>query len=335
MQAILCERPGALSLIDRPAPSRSADEVLVRIRRVGVCGTDMHIFAGKHPYLDYPRVMGHELSGEVAEAPAGSRLRPGDPVYINPYISCGTCHACRRGKPNCCMAIGVLGVHRDGGMCELLAVPARNVFKAEGVSLDQAAMIEFLAVGRHAIRRAQIAPGDRVLVVGVGPIGLGAALFASLTGAEVTALDAQPGRLKFCRDALGLATVLAGPEAQAECAERTGGDLYDVVVDATGNAAAIEASFDFVAHGGTFTLLSVVKDRISFSDPDFHRREMRLVGSRNALAEDFADVLAALAAGQVPSAAMLTHRSPLAEVPAAFERWLLPAEGVIKAMVEV
>ena len=159
MTALVCTKPGALAIDQRPAPRRGAEEVLLQIRRVGTCGTDYHIFEGLHPFIDYPRVMGHELSGVVAEAPPSSRLRKDQVVTVNPYISCGTCIACRKGKPNCCMAISVLGVHRDGGMCEWLCLPERNLLPAEGLSLDAAASVEFLAIGAHAIRRSGMGQG--------------------------------------------------------------------------------------------------------------------------------------------------------------------------------
>jgi 2-desacetyl-2-hydroxyethyl bacteriochlorophyllide A dehydrogenase len=336
MKAILCERPGTLILTEQTPPKLQDGEVLVRIRRVGICGTDLHIFQGKHPYLNYPRVMGHELSGEILETSGHTHLAAGDQVYINPYIACGVCHACKRGKPNCCVDIGVLGVHRDGGMCEILAVPTRNVFRAEGVSLDQAAMIEFLAVGCHATHRGQISERDRVLVVGVGPIGLGAALFSILRGAEVTVLDAQQRRLDFCKSAIANVTpVLAGESAFETFSVLTKGDFFDVVIDATGNTASIETSFSYVAHGGNYVLLSVVKDRISFLDAEFHKREMRLIGSRNALQEDFEEVMDAMREGKVPTDRMLTHRSPLSGVPERFGEWIRPETGVIKVIVEV
>lgn len=336
MKAILCERPGTLTVTELALPKLEPGHVLVRIRRVGICGTDLHIFQGKHPYLHYPRVMGHELSGEILETAGDTHLAVGDPVYINPYIACGKCHACAQEKPNCCVEIGVLGVHRDGGMCEVLAVPARNVFRAEGITLDQAAMIEFLAVGCHAARRGEISARHRVLVVGVGPIGLGAALFSKLRGAEVTVLDAQQTRLDFCQSVLGIGSgVLANEHSYQQLAEHTRGNFFDVVIDATGNTEAIERSFSYVAHGGDFVLLSVVKDRISFLNSEFHKREMRLIGSRNALAEDFAEVMAAMRNGLVPSERILTHRSPLLEVPERFSDWIRPETGVIKALVEV
>ena len=182
MKAIVCEEPGRLALVERPEPKASEGEVLVRIRRAGVCGTDFHIFRGKQPFLTYPRVIGHELAGEVVEAPAGSALSPGETVAIIPYLSCMRCIACRHGKTNCCQSIRVLGVHIDGGLCDFLAVPERNVVPVGDLSVDQAAMIEFLAISAHGVRRAALGDGDRVLVVGAGPIGMAALIFAKSRG---------------------------------------------------------------------------------------------------------------------------------------------------------
>lgn len=336
MKTIVCESPGELKLVERPVPVAAAGEVLLRVRRIGLCGTDMHIFRGTQPYLQYPRVMGHELSGEVVSAPAGSGLAAGDPVYVMPYLSCGTCVACRRGKTNCCTRIEVLGVHRDGGMAEYLALPVRFVFRTDGISLDEAAMLEFLAIGAHAVRRAAVQPGQDVLVVGAGPIGIAVALFAQLGGGRVTVLDAREDRLAFCRAALGIErTVAVGEGDKAALAALTDGEFHDAVFDATGNAKAMERGLEFVAHGGTYVLVSIVRERISFDDPEFHKRETTLLGSRNATAEDFRTVLAAMKAGKVPVSLMNTHRTTLEGFVDVLPRWMDPAAGVIKAIVEV
>ena len=166
MKAVVCEEPFDLRLVDRAAPEPARGEVLIRIQRVGLCGTDYHIFAGRHPFLAYPRVIGHELSGVVAAAGAGSRFSEGQLVAINPYLSCGTCIACRKGKPNACVNIRVLGVHTDGGMCELLSVPESALLDATGLTPDQAAMLEFLSVGAHAVARSKLQSGERALVTG-------------------------------------------------------------------------------------------------------------------------------------------------------------------------
>jgi 2-desacetyl-2-hydroxyethyl bacteriochlorophyllide A dehydrogenase len=336
MKSVVCAAPGELRLGQVPIPTAGEGEVLLRVRRIGVCGTDMHIFRGTQPFLQYPRVMGHELSGEIVTAPGDSGLAAGDQVFVMPYLSCGECVACRKGKTNCCTRIQVLGVHRDGGMAEYLAIPAQFVLKTEGISLDDAAMLEFLAIGMHAVRRAVVAAGQRVLVVGAGPIGVAVALFAKLRGAEVTVLDARADRLAFCRDALHVAHVVTVGDGDREALQGvTGGDFFDAVFDATGNIKAMERGLDFVAHGGTYVLVSIVPERISFSDPEFHKRETTLLGSRNATVEDFREVLAAMKAGLVPTRAMNTHRTTLDEFVDVLPQWMDPASGVIKAIVEV
>ncbi|WP_210544082.1 zinc-binding alcohol dehydrogenase family protein [Rhodoferax sp. PAMC 29310] len=335
MLTVVCETPGTLRAEERAMPERGEDEVLVRVKRVGVCGTDLHIFSGNQPYLNYPRVMGHEFSGIVEAAPQGGPLAAGDTVYVMPYLSCGTCIACRQGKTNCCVRIQVLGVHCDGAFTEFLSVPQRFVHKAEGVSLDQAAMIEFLAIGAHAVRRADVQPGQRVLVAGAGPIGLAAMLFAKLRGATVVALDIRQDRLDFAAGPVGAdAAVLVGDGDAVELARLSDNEFFDVVMDATGNARAMERGFQFIAHGGRYVLVSIVQGQISFSDPEFHKREATLLSSRNATVEDFATVVVALRAGQIPDAALATHRMSLSDVPANFANLLDPTQGVIKAIIE-
>lgn len=335
MKALLCDEPGRLSLVDRQRPLRGDGEVLVRIRHVGICGTDFHIFGGKHPFLEYPRVMGHELSGTV-EDPGDSGRSAGEPVYIVPYLSCGACHACRKGLTNACQAIRVLGVHCDGGMAEFLSVPAQNVVPTGDIPLTDAAMIEFLAIGAHGIRRGAVSDADRVLVTGSGPIGMSAVLFAKARGAHVTVMDMREDRLAFARDQLGAdAVLLADGEAEAEAARMTGGDGFDVVVDATGAAAPVERGFGFLAHGARYVLLSVVREAISFSDPEFHKREATLLASRNAQPEDFAEVVRQMQAGRIPTRALNTHRGALSDAAALIPDWSRPEAGVIKAILDV
>jgi 2-desacetyl-2-hydroxyethyl bacteriochlorophyllide A dehydrogenase len=331
---IVCEAPGALKAEQRPIPTPAAGEVLLRVRRVGICGTDLHIYAGRQPYLNYPRVMGHEFSATVADAARGSRLAEGDHVYVMPYLSCGHCIACRVGRTNCCVKLQVLGVHRDGAFTEYLSVPEAFVHPAHGVTLDQAAMIEFLSIGAHAVRRADVRPGQRVLVVGAGPIGMGTMIFAKLRGAIVVALDSRSDRLAFCTQRLGVAaSVTLGDGDEEALAELSAHEFFDVVFDATGNAAAMERGFRFVAHAGTYVLVSIVSSDIRFNDPEFHKRETTLLGSRNATSEDFDNVLQAMREGRVP-AGLNTHRMALGDVPASFPQLLDPKAGVVKAIVE-
>ena len=334
MKSVACLNPGQLEIRQVDRPVRGDAEVRVRIRRIGICGTDFHIFEGKHPFLAYPRVMGHELAAEIVETGPDSAFAVGDHVIINPYLSCGACRACRTGKPTCCTAIAVLGVHRDGGMCEEISLPERNLVRSDGLSLDACATVEFLAIGAHAVRRGGVSAADRVLVAGAGPIGLGVAIFARLAGAEVSILDLDPGRLEeACQIAAGCQPIRAGDGAEAEINRITEGDGFDAVFDATGNLASIQAGFARVAHGGRYVLVSVVNETVAFSDPEFHKREMSLIGSRNATSEDFRTVIAALKAGKIPLERIITHRTDFERVTEDLPRWAHDKQGLIKAMI--
>ena len=335
VEALVCIEPGKLELVQRPSPKPAGGHVLVRPRRVGICGTDYHIFEGKHPFLQYPRVMGHELAVEVVEAPESAAFSAGDVCVVNPYISCGDCIACRAGKPNCCVNISVLGVHQDGGLTGLLSVPSVNLIRARGLSVDQCAAVEFLAIGAHAVRRGQVSGRDRVLVVGAGPIGLGVALFARLAGAEVTVLDQNAERAVSAQSIMGAAILQAGTDALEAVRAHTGGSGFDIVFDATGNQSAMERGFDFVTHGGRYVLVSVIKGTVMFSDPDFHRKELTLYGSRNATSDDFRQVIDAIREGDVPVDRLITHRTNLADAVYTIPVWATAKSGLIKALVEI
>jgi 2-desacetyl-2-hydroxyethyl bacteriochlorophyllide A dehydrogenase len=336
MRVLLCEEPGRLRIDERPVPAPGPGEVMLRIRRIGVCGTDLHIFQGKHPYLEYPRVMGHELSGEIAAAGRGTKLAEGTAVYVMPYLTCGRCIACRAGKTNCCTSLQCLGVHCDGGMAEYLMLPESVVFPMGDLPFHEAALVEFLAIGAHAARRAEIRGSERALVVGAGPIGIATALFAKARGAEVTFLDPRQDRLAFCDQALGLGHGIAVDDnTPARLAELTGGEFFDLVFDATGNAAAMERSLAWVAHGGSLVFVGVTRATIGFAGPEFHKRETTIKGSRNATIEDFREVIEAMTTGRVQVSRLITHRASLEEAVAGFPVWIRPETGVIKAMIEV
>lgn len=331
MRAGTVVEPGTFAIEARPVVSEVPDGwVLIDICAVGLCGTDYHILEGKHPFLNYPRVIGHELSGHVARD--GQGWSAGDLVLVNPYLTCGECRACKRGKPNCCYNIEVLGVHRDGGLIPQLAVPASNLYAADGLSPLQAAMVEFLAIGAHAVQRSGVSKGDNVLVTGVGPIGVGTALFARLKGAAVTLLDLSPERLAMASDKFGFDMGHTGIEAAIEATNDEG---YDVLFDATGHAGAIEAGFPAVAHGGSYVLVSVVKDNITFSDPEFHKREMRLIGSRNALKSDFDWVMSAFRDNLIDADALCSTVLTLDELAVQFNGLAEERAALIKVIVQL
>ncbi|MFC5701363.1 zinc-binding alcohol dehydrogenase family protein [Cohnella faecalis] len=339
MKGIICEEVDRFRLTEHlPEPELAKGEAIVRIRRIGICGTDYHAFKGNQPFFSYPRILGHELAGvieAVSEGAAG--LSEGDTVAIVPYMHCGQCVACRNGKSNCCSSMKVLGVHIDGGMRERLAVPVSHLLPAHGLDLDQVAVVEPLAIGAHAVRRAEPKQGENVLVIGAGPIGLGVMAFAKYAGARVIAMDVNKERLQFCRSWANVDAVVNALNNPLEAlSELTGGEYPTIVFDATGNARSMTDSFQYVAHGGKLVYVGLVKADISFNDPEFHKREMTLMGSRNATREDFEYVLKALRSGSIDVERYITHRAPFDDMIGEFERiWLKPESKVIKAMVEL
>lgn len=336
MQVVVCSRPGEMALVERPTPPLAPGEARVAIRRIGICGTDIHAFGGNQPYFDYPRVLGHELGGEVVAVAADvDPALVGQAVYVIPYLHCGECRACRQGRTNCCQQLEVIGVHRDGGMAQTLNAPASHLVPVPGLSAEALALVECQAIGAHAVRRAQVAADELVVVVGAGPIGIGVLQVARSRGARVAMVDTNRDRLALCRDALGADAVWHAVEddVTAEIERFNDGALADVVFDATGNPAAMNRGFDFAGHGGRYVLVSVVKAEIRFSDPEFHKKELTLLGSRNATREDFETVTHLMASGDLLTEPLITHRGRLEELPTLMPQWCTPDSGVVKAMV--
>ncbi|MEC9037649.1 MAG: zinc-binding alcohol dehydrogenase family protein [Verrucomicrobiota bacterium] len=332
MKAIICEKPGNFQTIEVPEPTPSANEVILRIRKIGICGTDYHAYKGNQPFFSYPRILGHEISAEVAED-AGD-FKAGESVVPVPYLHCGQCKTCKEGKTNCCPNIQTMGVHVDGGMRELMPVPARNIIRADGLDHEQIATVECLAIGAHAVRRSSLRKGEWAAVAGTGPIGIGILHFAQIAGAKTIALDVNSERLSYCKNILGVDhCVNANEEPINALMEITEGNLPDAVYDATGSPKAIESAFEYVGHGGRLILVSIVKGKLSFEDPLFHAREMSLLSSRNATHEDFSNVMRALREQQIDINPFVTHRCNFDQLPSTFEDWSDPRSRVIKGMV--
>ncbi len=342
MNAIVLEAPGTFRAVEVPSPNLpQPGEVIVRTRRVGVCGTDLHAFVGDQPFFTYPRILGHELGVEVV-AVAGDQtdLRPGDMCAVEPYLNCGRCVACRHGRSNCCVRLNVIGVHVDGGMRAEFAVPHEKLHRSSILTLDQLALVEPLSIGAHAVARANVVPGETALVIGTGPIGLAVTQFAQLAGARVLVLDLNDTRLDFCRrvfgvESISVVSIAAGRiEVVRELESLTDCDLPIVVFDATGNPRSMESSFEYAAHGGRIVFVGLCQSEITFHDPNFHRRELTLMSSRNATRADFERVIALLEAGRVEVASWVSHRVSGVEMIEMFPRWLESPGGFTKALVE-
>jgi len=339
MKTLVLESPGRLVLTESPDLAAPPDGwALVRVWRIGVCGTDIHAYNGNQPFFSYPRILGHELGVEIVDVGENDEgLNPGDRCAVEPYLNCGRCIACRRGKENCCTSLQVLGVHVDGGQREFLHVPTAKLHGSRWLSLDQLALVETLGIGAHAVNRAAVEAGETVLVIGAGPIGMAVIQFAGAAGARVIAMDVDEARLAFCRDILGVEhTLVAGGSAVlADLQRLTDGDLPTAVFDATGNPRSMMASFEFPTHGGRLVFVGLFQGDVTFNDPNFHKRELTLMGSRNARREDFIRIIGLIESGTIDTTPWITHRAPFTDVPARFEEWVKPGAGVLKAMIDL
>ena len=335
MKSLVCTQPQQFDYQQIEYPKITSGSAILKVKRIGICGTDLHAFKGIQPFFNYPRILGHEMACEVAEIEENSDFKVGDAATFIPYFSCGNCIACRNKKPNCCTSIQVFGVHIDGGMSEYISVPIRFLVKSQGLSFDELALVEPLAIGCHGVNRSNVQADEFVLVVGAGPIGLGTMEFAKIAGAKVIALDVNDARLTFCQEKLSVDFTINAfsDNVLARLQEITNNDMPTVIIDATGNLKAIENAFQYLAHGGRYILVGLQKGEISFSHPEFHKRESTLMSSRNATRQDFEQVIDAIKKGLVKPTTYITHRVDFEQVKDNFESWLNPANGVIKAMV--
>ena len=337
MKTLVCIEPGHFEYQSVVKPELTKGNSIIKIKRMGICGTDLHAFEGTQPYFEYPRILGHELAGELVELDGAPGFKIGEAVTFIPYFSCGECIACRLGKPNCCNNIKVCGVHQNGGMAEYLSVPSYSLVHGEGLSFDELALVEPLAIGAHGVRRANVKEGEYVLIVGAGPIGLGTMEFARIAGAKVIALDINDKRLQFCEEKLKVEHTINAltPNVTEQLMDITNGDMPTVVMDATGSLKAINNAFQYMAHGAQYVLIGLQKGDICFSHPDFHKKEATLMSSRNATREDFEHVMLSMKKKEVEPANYITHRVLFDRIKNEFEHWLNPVNGVIKAMVEM
>lgn len=338
MKTVILTKPGEFYLSETDPPAEPGPgEAVVQVRRIGICGTDMSAYKGTHAFIQYPRILGHELAVEIVAVGENDRgLKVGDYCAVLPYLYCGRCLPCRQGKSNCCLELKYLGVHIDGGMREYIRAPLPKLYKSGQVSLDQLALVEMLTIGAHAVNRSQIQPGETVLVIGAGPIGLSVVEFVQQGGANVLIMELNKQRLAFCQEQLGIDNCLDGAEdPTGQLKARLNGDLPTVVFDATGNAHSMRNAFNLVAHGGKLIYVGVVKEEICINDVDFHHRELTLMSSRNSVEQDYLQTIRLLETGKIDISAWITHRASLESMIEAFPGWVRPESGVMKALVEV
>ncbi len=339
MKAIRLSNPGNWEAIELPAPPAElpADHALLKVNKIGICGTDLHAFKGTQPFFNYPRILGHELAVEVVTVGRDvTDVTPGDRCSVEPYFNDMIGQAVRRGKTNCGEHLQVLGVHVDGGMREYFSYPAEFLHPSSKLSEDQLALIEPLAIGSHAVDRARINTKDIVLVIGAGPIGLGAVQFAMLTGARVMAMDIDENKLKKCKQITGVRdTLLADGTVEKKLKEMLDGDLPTVILDATGNPKSMMSTFNYTAAGGAIVFIGLFKGDVVFHDPLFHKKELTLMASRAALSADFSKIIQLVEQGKIDPAAYITHRLNFDEVPNKFETLYDQGPNLIKAIIDL
>lgn len=336
MKALVCKEPGVFEYEDREMPVLTEGQAIVKIERIGICGTDLHAFEGTQPFFNYPRILGHELSGVLVEIDETRGLKKGDKTTFVPYFPCGTCIACRMGNVNCCVNIRGAGVHIDGGMTAYISVPVGALVYGYNLDFDILALVEPFSIGAHAVNKAAIKNDEFVLVTGAGPIGMAAMELARIAGGRIIAMDVIGQRLAFCRDVLDIEYVVdAKRDPEEKIKEITKGDWPTVIIDATGNKDAIMKSFTMLAHGGRIIMLGIQKEEIHFSHPEFHKRETTLMSSRNAFKSDFEFVIKCMDENLLRASSYITHRTKLTSLKDEFHRWLDPKIGIIKAIVEM
>ena len=332
MKAFQIQGPQRAGVIELRSPlSPKEGEVLIKVNLVGMCGTDLTTFRGGNAMVQFPRVPGHEVAGTVI---AGEHLPAGARVTVSPYTSCGVCPSCRRGRVNACQRNETLGVQRDGAMTELIAVPADSVYQAD-LSLRELALVEPLTVGAHAAARGRVTERDTVAVFGCGGIGLGAIAAAAFRGARTIAIDMDDKKLGVARKAGATESINTGREDLHErLSALTHGEGPDVVIEAIGLPSTFRAAVEEVAFTGRVVYIGYVKEQVAYETRLFVQKELDILGSRNALPEDFAQVIRMLEAGRFPVEETISMVVPPEEAAAALADWSEHPGKYTKVMVQ-
>jgi 2-desacetyl-2-hydroxyethyl bacteriochlorophyllide A dehydrogenase len=330
MKTIVLEQPGRFAMADTPPPGRPGPgEALVRVLTVGICGTDLHAFEGTQPFFNYPRILGHELAVEVIECGEGvDGFRPGEQCAVNPYMTCGVCAACVRGRTNCCAKMSVIGVHTDGGMRDRILLPAKQMYKCEKLAPALVPLVETLGVGIHAVGRARAQAGDRAIVAGAGPIGLSVIEFLRLAGADIGVVEKMPERLEFAARHYNIRRAFPSHEEAGQ------EEPSMLVFDCTGDRNSMESSIHLLQQGGKLIFVGLINDRVSLFDPDLHRREATILASRNSTGAEHHRVLELMESGAIDVTAWPMECARPEAISQRFPLWLHREAGIIKAVVE-
>ena len=340
MKAIILEKPEQFIAADIDEPAQpGTGEVLVQVHRVGICGTDVSGYLGKMPFFTYPVIPGHELGVQVlAVGRDVNGVNAGDNCSVEPYMNCGECYACRKGATNCCESLEVIGVHKNGGMCERIVLPAHKLHPSQELTMEQLALVETLAIGCNCVNRSASSPGDQVLVIGAGPIGMAVVEFLKVAKTEITVMDMNETRLQFCREKLGVDHTVVFKKDGTEVdrlREVNGGELPITVIDATGSHISMSNAFEYVSFTGQVLYVGITTKELSFKHVTIHRPELTIKASRNAVPADFKRIINLIEEGVIDTHPWLSHQASYDDFIDEFPNWLKPEAGIIKAVLHM
>ncbi len=337
MKAFCITEPGKTELINLQQPRPAADEILLKSRLIGMCGTDLSTFRGKNPLVTYPRIPGHEIAATIVEtgAEVPAEFQAGMDVTVYPNTNCGACASCRRGRTNACKFNQTLGVQRDGAMKRFFTIPWRKVYASHGLSLRELSLVEPLAVGFHAVERARVTAADTVAVIGCGTVGLGVLAGAVSRGATAVAIDLEDEKLALAKQ-VGAQYAIHGSRQNLhqELEALTNGLGPDVVVEAVGTSQTYRTAVEEVAHTGRVVYIGWAKEPVPYETKLFVHKELDILGSRNSLAE-FPAVIAMLAEGRFPVDATISATVMLEGAGEALQRWSESPGAYTKILVNM
>ncbi len=337
MKAVFIENPGEAMIRDIPRPARKPGEALLKLLYGGICGSDLGSYRGTFAYFSYPRTPGHEFSAEIVEIDENDRgLKPGMVVVCNPYFNCGECYSCKHGLVNACMSNQTMGVQREGAFSEYITMPLERIYDGKGLEPIVLAIIEPLCISYHGVKRAGVKGGDKVLIVGAGTIGILAAVAAKQKGAEVYIADVSRVKLDYAREFGVDGVVLAdGPEAYERAVkEITGGNGFDVTIEAVGLPSTFQNCIDAAAFGGRMVLIGVGKENLDFNFTMIQKKELNVFGSRNALKPDFLELIDLVKEGKIPLKKIITDVYKFDQAPRAFQELNENAGRMLKVMID-
>jgi threonine dehydrogenase-like Zn-dependent dehydrogenase len=331
-------QPGELALCEYAVPELDPGQVLLRVRMVGLCGSDLNSFRGKNPMVSYPRIPGHEVSAVVERVSHGvpDHLTAGMSVTVSPYTACGTCPSCKRGRSNACRSNQTLGVQRDGALREWIAVPWEKIQVSEGLSARELCLVEPMSVGFHAVDRGRVTSTDTVAVLGCGGVGLAAVAASAFRGARTIAVDLDERKLAVAAKAGAAHTINSrGLNLAEELGALTNGDGPDVVIEAIGLPETFRAAVECVAFTGRVVYIGYAKEHVSYETRLFVQKELDILGSRNATPKDFAEVIAMLRQGTFPVEDAISHIIPMADAGEVLRQWDQDPSGFNKILIDL